>query len=177
LAFDDILPRVVPRSLRSWFIVHFVADMLSALPLFIAPREVLGWLGWNAVDPIATRLVAAALFGIGIESYLARSVVVADRGWTASGLGRVCDLCCLQRALGPLPRCDERPWPRLTPLTAQASTRSRSGTRDGRGGRTIGGRALRRCRSSRRRSRRPKRSGPPRGRHRGAGDGWGHRTV
>jgi hypothetical protein len=72
LAFDDILPRVVPRSLRSWFIVHFVADMLSALPLFIAPREVLGWLGWNAVDPIATRLVAAALFGIGIESYLAR---------------------------------------------------------------------------------------------------------
>lgn len=72
MAFDDILPRVVPRSLRFWFIVHFVADMLSALPLFIAPREVLGWLGWNAVDPIATRLVAAALFGIGIESYLAR---------------------------------------------------------------------------------------------------------
>lgn len=30
-------------------------------------------LGWAAVDPIATRLVAAALFGIGIESYLGRN--------------------------------------------------------------------------------------------------------
>ena len=63
---------MVPRSLRFWFIVHFVADVLAALPLFVAPREVLGWLGWNAVDPIATRRVAAALFGIGIESYLGR---------------------------------------------------------------------------------------------------------
>jgi hypothetical protein len=39
----------------------------------LAPREVLGALGWGEVDPIATRLVAAALFGIGIESYLGRN--------------------------------------------------------------------------------------------------------
>ncbi len=64
---------MVPRSLRRWFIVHFIADVASALPLFIAPGPVLRWLGWTAVDPISTRLVAAALFGIGIESYLGRN--------------------------------------------------------------------------------------------------------
>jgi hypothetical protein len=47
--------------------------MLAAVPLFIAPTQLLGWLGWPAVDPIATRLVAAALFGIGIESCLGRN--------------------------------------------------------------------------------------------------------
>jgi hypothetical protein len=64
---------LVPSSLRRWFVVHFWADVLAAVPLFLAPREVLGALGWAAVDPIATRLVAAALFGIGIESYLSRN--------------------------------------------------------------------------------------------------------
>lgn len=64
---------MVPRSLRLWFVVHFYADVFAAVPLFLAPRTVQGWLGWTAVDPLATRLVAAALFGIGIESYLARN--------------------------------------------------------------------------------------------------------
>jgi hypothetical protein len=64
---------MVPRSLRLWFVVHFYADVLAAVPLFLAPREVLGWLGWTTIDPLATRLVAAALFGIGIESYLGRN--------------------------------------------------------------------------------------------------------
>ncbi len=64
---------MVPRSLRSWFVVHFWADILFAVPLFFAPRLFLGLLGWPAVDPIATRLVAAALFGIGIQSLLGRA--------------------------------------------------------------------------------------------------------
>ena len=59
---------MVPSSLRSWFVVHFVADIVFALPLFLAPQWTLTLLGWRAVDPIATRLVAAALFGIGIQS-------------------------------------------------------------------------------------------------------------
>lgn len=63
---------MLPRGLRSAFIVHFVADLLFALPLFIAPGLVLTALGWTAVDPLATRLVAAALFGIGIQSWLGR---------------------------------------------------------------------------------------------------------
>lgn len=73
--------QMVPASLRTWFVIHFVADLLVAVPLFLAPVTVLGWLGWTAVDPIATRGVAAALFGIGIESYLGRnSAVEAFRG-------------------------------------------------------------------------------------------------
>ena len=63
---------MVPPPLRRWFIVHFWADMLFAVPLFFAPELTLGLLGWPCVDPLATRLVAAALFGIGIESLLGR---------------------------------------------------------------------------------------------------------
>ena len=62
----------VPRSLRTWFVVHFWADLAFALPLFLAPERFLTLLGWRCVDPLATRLVAAALFGIGIQSLLGR---------------------------------------------------------------------------------------------------------
>lgn len=71
----------VPAALRTWFVVHFAADMLFAVPLMLAPQAMLTWFGWQTVDPIAARLVAAALFGIGIESYLGRSAgVEAYRG-------------------------------------------------------------------------------------------------
>jgi hypothetical protein len=63
----------VPDSLRRWFVVHFVADMLFAVPMFVAPTFFLGLFGWEHVDPITTRIVAAALFGIGIESLLGRN--------------------------------------------------------------------------------------------------------
>ncbi len=63
----------VPPALRVWFVVHFAIDMIVALPLFFAPREVLGSLGWIQIDPLSTRLAAAALFGIGLESLLGRN--------------------------------------------------------------------------------------------------------
>ncbi len=63
----------VPAALRGWFVLHCVVDLIVALPLFVAPREVLGLLGWQAVDPFAARLAAAALFGIGVESWLGRN--------------------------------------------------------------------------------------------------------
>ena len=65
--------RAVPAALKWWFVLHCVVDLLVALPLFVAPREVLGLLGWQAVDPFAARLAAAALFGIGVESWLGRN--------------------------------------------------------------------------------------------------------
>lgn len=68
----QIEPRV-PAALKRWFILHFAVDVIVALPIFIAPREVLGLLGWQSVDPLAARLAAAALFGIGIESWLGRN--------------------------------------------------------------------------------------------------------
>ncbi len=63
----------VPAALRRWFVVHFWADILFAVPLFIAPVAVLELFGWQAVDPYSARLTAAALFGIGIESLLGRN--------------------------------------------------------------------------------------------------------
>lgn len=65
-------PRV-PRSLRTWFIVHFAIDMIVGIPLFLAPVTSLGHLGWDQVDPFFTRLFAAALLGIGVESFLGRN--------------------------------------------------------------------------------------------------------
>jgi hypothetical protein len=64
---------MIPLSLRRWFVVHFVADILFAVPLFVAPEATLRFLGWSMVDPVATRLVAAALFGIGIQSLIGRN--------------------------------------------------------------------------------------------------------
>ena len=63
----------VPKGLRQWFVVHFWADMIFAVPLMIAPRFLLEMFGWQQVDPFTARIVAAALFGIGIESYLGRN--------------------------------------------------------------------------------------------------------
>jgi hypothetical protein len=59
--------------LKVWFVIHFIADIITAIPLFLFPVFFLKMLGWQAIDPLATRLVAAALFGIGIESYLGRN--------------------------------------------------------------------------------------------------------
>lgn len=62
-----------PAALRRWFIAHFIIDLLFALPLIIAPVWLLNLFGWQQVDPFTARLAAAALFGIGIESWLGRN--------------------------------------------------------------------------------------------------------
>ena len=67
----DSDPRL--KNLRIAFIAHFAADILFALPLMFAPIPFLTLLGWQSVDPVAARLTAAALFGIGIESWLGRN--------------------------------------------------------------------------------------------------------
>lgn len=64
---------VVPISLRRWFVVHFFVDTAFAVPLFFAPEATLGLFGWTRIDPVATRMVAAALAGIGGESFLMRN--------------------------------------------------------------------------------------------------------
>lgn len=66
-------PVHVPGTLKIWFIIHFILDILFAVPLFIAPDFFLKIAGWQIIDPAAVRLVAAALFAIGIESYLGRN--------------------------------------------------------------------------------------------------------
>jgi len=63
----------LPTGLRTWFVIHFVADVFFAIPLLFFPRWFLASLGWTAYDPIMVRLVGAALMGIGIESLLGRN--------------------------------------------------------------------------------------------------------
>ena len=62
----------VPAALRRWFVAHFAVDWIVGIPLFIAPQQLLSLFGWHLVDPIATRLFAAALLGIGGQSWLGR---------------------------------------------------------------------------------------------------------
>jgi len=62
----------VPGALRRWFVAHFAVDWIVGIPLFVAPQQLLSLFGWHPVDPIATRLFAAALLGIGGQSWLGR---------------------------------------------------------------------------------------------------------
>ena len=68
----------VTVGLRRWFVVHFAIDWLVGLPLFVAPEPMLRWFGWPQVDPIATRLFAAALLAIGGQSLLGRNGSVGE---------------------------------------------------------------------------------------------------
>ncbi len=63
----------VPSSLKKWFIVHFWADMLFAVPLFIAPIYTLTTFGFTAIDPLIARLVAAAFLAIGGTSLIVKN--------------------------------------------------------------------------------------------------------
>ena len=67
---------MVPKGLKFWFVVHFVLDVSFAIPLLLFPRETLQFFGWTQIDPLATRLVGAALMGIGVESFLGRNATV-----------------------------------------------------------------------------------------------------
>ena len=60
----------VPTILRVFFMIHFIVDVLFAIPLFVFPVTFLTFFGWGTVDPFTARLVAAALFGIGVESLI-----------------------------------------------------------------------------------------------------------
>ncbi|MDP7140983.1 MAG: hypothetical protein QF362_00520 [Candidatus Woesearchaeota archaeon] len=66
----------VPPSLRVWFLIHFVVDMLFAIPLIINPVWFLRLVGFGVVEPFATRLVGAALIGIGGVSLAAHKAGV-----------------------------------------------------------------------------------------------------
>ncbi|HLD33969.1 MAG TPA: hypothetical protein VJB66_04535 [Candidatus Nanoarchaeia archaeon] len=63
----------VSRSLRIWFIIHFVVDYAAGIPLMIAPKFTLNLLGFGSADVLAARLVAAAFLSIGGVSLLVRN--------------------------------------------------------------------------------------------------------
>lgn len=67
---------MLPSRLRAWFVIHFIIDLLFGIPLLMAPVFLLTLLGWETVDPFMSRLVGAALLGIGMESYMGRNASI-----------------------------------------------------------------------------------------------------
>ncbi len=67
------MSKKVPKSLRIWFLIHFIVDMLFAIPLIVIPRYFLKFLGFMSADPFTARLVGAALIGIGGVSLVAHN--------------------------------------------------------------------------------------------------------
>lgn len=68
----------VPMALRRSLVLDAIVDGVLGLLLFIAPEPALRAFGWHAVDPIATRLLAAALFGMSGQTWLGRNGDVAE---------------------------------------------------------------------------------------------------
>ena len=64
---------MIPTGLKTWFVIHFIADMFFAIPLIFFPEVIMPWFGWGEIDPVMPRLVGAALLGIGGESLFSRN--------------------------------------------------------------------------------------------------------
>ncbi len=60
------------KSLRVWFLIHFVVDIIFAIPLLLFPEWNLGLFGLKTVETVTPRLVGAALIGIGGASYFTK---------------------------------------------------------------------------------------------------------
>ncbi len=67
------MKKMVPKSLKTWFLIHFIADMVFAIPLLIVPVWFLQLLGFTTVEPLSARLIGAALIAIGGNSFLMRN--------------------------------------------------------------------------------------------------------
>jgi len=61
----------VPQGLRIWFLVHFVADLIFAIPLIFFPDWIFGLFGFTVIEPTTSRLLGAGLIGIGGASLFA----------------------------------------------------------------------------------------------------------
>jgi len=66
----------LPAGLRTWFVIHFAVDLLVGIPLLCFPEVIMPIIGWETIDPITSRIVGAALMGIGIESWLGRDASI-----------------------------------------------------------------------------------------------------
>ncbi len=63
------------QSLRITFIVHTIVSFVFGLALLIVPGRFLDLFGWAPIDPLISRMLGAALLGLGWGSY---------RGWRAN---------------------------------------------------------------------------------------------
>jgi hypothetical protein len=62
----------VPKSLKTWFTIHFFIDYVFGIPLLFVPAWTLGLFGFDLTvgGVLTARLVGAALIGIGGISLL-----------------------------------------------------------------------------------------------------------
>lgn len=60
----------IPPGLRHWFIVHFIVDILFAVPLLLFPAWLLTVLEFETTNLLLARLIGAALIGIGGASLI-----------------------------------------------------------------------------------------------------------
>jgi Na+/melibiose symporter-like transporter len=60
---------MLPKSLRTWFVFHFIVDIFAAFLLIFYPQTILDFFGFQS-DFISLRLIGAALIGIGGTSWL-----------------------------------------------------------------------------------------------------------
>ena len=84
------------KGLKWLFLIHAVVAAIFGIALLLAPGRFLGLMGWAPVDPIASRLLGAALLALGWSSF---------RGWRATERAEVAILveteavftvlCCL----------------------------------------------------------------------------------
>jgi len=68
------------KALKTLFGVHAVVAVVFGLPLLIIPGRLLMWVGWAPIDPIAGRLLGAAMLALAWSSF---------RGWQATDRARV----------------------------------------------------------------------------------------
>lgn len=62
------------RLLKYTFLIHAVIALIFGFPLLIVPGRFLGIFNWMPIDPLISRLLGAALIGLGwssIRGYLA----------------------------------------------------------------------------------------------------------
>ncbi len=62
----------IPYSLRIWFIIHSIIDILFGLPLLFYPTLTLALFGFSSEETLMARLVGAALLGIGGVSWISK---------------------------------------------------------------------------------------------------------
>ena len=55
----------VPKSLRIWFLTHFIVDLVFAIPLIFFPKLILSIFDIQTTEFLTARLVGSALLGIG----------------------------------------------------------------------------------------------------------------
>ena len=60
----------LPKYLPVWFVVHFVIDIIFAIPLLFFTEQFLQYLHFSDENLVFVRLVGAALIGIGGVSFV-----------------------------------------------------------------------------------------------------------